>query len=745
MSERKFSTSLFRTIMWLSILPMLIVIVFFASQFYVSSLEQAQQSLSWRVKNDALALRQQLYQSTIDNERLANSKAIAQLPVRILYSQFALTQMQAYVTTHVHANAALVIDNEGFIVEGYPLNALNIPVPITTGIVEAVNQTQDSLYFVITMADVINKTSKQINYIAIASPLNLEQESLSTPYRNTGVLLSIQPLSGLLGSLFDIDQSFEASAANTYEAVLGNEMHEALGEGGIKTSLNALSRIVSVLHEGKEQPLNLRITEPTMPHLEALKNSVVFAGALLFVLAVLAALFAKWLVAKLNKPLQDITYLSQQYAQGDYDFKGEAFSYSEFEHISKDLQSMAMTIEKQIDSLQQEKQKAQASERSKSLFLANMSHEIRTPMNGIFGYVQLLEKTQLKANQMEFARQIRVCTQMLLTVINDVLDFSKIEANKVVLEQRPCDLTLMLKDVMSLFEPTCAGKGIKCTICISDDKPICVLTDEVRLKQVLINLISNAVKFTAEGGIELALDYRLSGNQCVCQFTVTDTGVGIAKEKQSQLFQPFVQAQDSTTREFGGTGLGLSICKRLVELMGGAITLQSEVNKGSSFIINLDFPRCEDIPLEQEEHLDLPLPQQFLDSRVLVAEDNPINQYVIETFLEELGAEVYIVDNGKLAVEAVAQQGFDIILMDVQMPVMDGLSAAQAICAQYPSHPPIIAVSANAMSQDVEQARAAGMQDHLAKPIEFNELVKILNKWLQKGSAAPIEKHRLSH
>ncbi|WP_462157837.1 ATP-binding protein [Pseudoalteromonas sp. GB56] len=735
MRTPKFSAALFRTIVFISILPMLIIVVFFANQFYSSTLEQAQQTLTWRAKNDALAIRQILYKATIENERLATSKAIAQLPVRILYSQFALTQLQSYVTGSANTAAAMVIDSDGFIVEGYPLSALNLNPKVTQPITQQVMANKSSIYFVLSLPDVNGNDNELVTYIGVATMLSLEQESLSTPFKNTGVLLTLKPASGLLGEIKLIEQQESDLGERDYFLRYADEVI-GVSEKQLRTdSLSARSPIVDVSHRNNRISLELGISELQSPHLEALKHSLAFSGILLISLALCAILLARWFVRKLNQPLNDIAVLSQEYAKGRYESHVRKFNYSEFQNLSDNLQSMAGTIEHQIESLQEEKHRAQVSERAKSLFLANMSHEIRTPMNGIFGYLQLLQSSTLEPQQSDYIRQIRLCTEMLLTVINDVLDFSKIEANKVILEKRPCDVKRIIQDVLSLFQPTCESKGINCKSQLDDDIPVYVLCDEIRVKQVLINIVSNAVKFTSKGGIEIGLHNRIEGNKCLCLFYVKDTGVGIAKEKQSKLFQPFVQAQDSTTREFGGTGLGLTICKRLVELMGGTINLESELGEGSKFTIELDFELSETAPAIADLTTDTTLADHFSGAHVLVAEDNPINQCVIERFLEDLGIQVTTVENGQEAIVAQTEQRFDLILMDIQMPVMDGLSAAKEICARDPNHEPIIAVSANAMSQDVDEALRAGMQDHLAKPIEHPVLVAMLSKWLVKKEA----------
>ncbi|MEM0515462.1 ATP-binding protein [Pseudoalteromonas sp. YIC-827] len=697
---------------------------------------QAQQTLNWRANNDALALRQQLFKTAIDNERLANSKAIAELPIRILYSQFALTQLQEYVTQNSNIHAAMVIDKAGFTVEGFPLKALNMDIATTAPLVQQSMMQSGSSYFVIEYDDLNDSQAQPLAYLAIATPLNLERGSLSTPYQTTGILLTLQPISSLLGSLAQIEQVEQLEQNNTYRMMLAHNELAELGKLSSRAQLTAQSDIVAVLHKGKSSPLSLLLSEPHELHLSALRRSLAFVAILILSLSILALLLARWLVRRFNQPLTDIALLSQDYAQGQYESQVHPFRYHEFENISTNLQSMAKTIEAQIASLKEKKLRAQASERAKSLFLANMSHELRTPLNGIFGFVQLLQSTQLESQQAQYTQQIQLSTKMLLTVINDILDFSKIEANKVAIESRPCELVQLVKDANAFFAPSCAQKGISCTLVLPEQGQVYALCDEMRLRQVLSNLVSNAVKFTSQGGIEIGLRVSETQSNYQCGFYVKDTGVGIAKEQRAQLFQPFVQAQASTTREFGGTGLGLSICKRLLELMGGTISLTSELGVGSTFSISLEVERTAPITKVDPDKTS-PAQQRFDGFRALVAEDNPINQRVISMFLEKLGVTVHLVENGEQAIAAEAEQDFDLILMDIQMPVMDGLSASRAICAQNPHHAPIIAVSANAMSQDIDKALAAGMQDHLAKPIEYQALLALLHKWLASKAAQP--------
>jgi len=366
--------------------------------------------------------------------------------------------------------------------------------------------------------------------------------------------------------------------------------------------------------------------------------------------------------------------------------------------------------------------------RAKSEFLANMSHEIRTPMNGILTAVEIIENTNNETKRNDFLRIIKVSADSLLQIINDILDFSKIEAGKLQMETICFDLYEMLDDVTRLIFISASKKSVSGKLLIEKDVPQYIKGDPLRLKQILLNLLSNALKFTEKGTIQVNVSVNEKDTLSEqISFSVTDTGLGIDEEKKKILFKKFSQADSSITRKFGGTGLGLVISKKLVEMMGGHIDFRSETGKGSEFffIIPLDKPTSDEIKEVSEiknkdhstEHTDT------IHLNILVAEDNLVNQAIIKEVLSGFGWNYELVDDGKKAVEKVQQNQYDLILMDVMMPVMDGLDATRKIRAlPGQANIPIIALTASVTDRDLQKVFQSGMDAYVPKPIHIHAL-----------------------
>ena len=368
---------------------------------------------------------------------------------------------------------------------------------------------------------------------------------------------------------------------------------------------------------------------------------------------------------------------------------------------------------------------AEASRRAKAQFLANMSHEIRTPMNAVIGLTNLLQHTQPTREQAEYLTAIGSSSQNLLVILNDILDSSKMEAGKLTLEQIPFRLPDAVRRLSTMFRYAADSKGLQLRVAIGDGVPPAVLGDPTRLQQVLVNLVSNALKFTRQGGVTVHVDPAVppapDAEHVALRFSVQDTGIGIAADKLSAIFEDFSQANASTTREFGGTGLGLSIARNLVQLHGGQLGVRSEEGLGSEFFFELTFP-VADATLAQPEVQAGPLPAFEPALRVLVAEDNELNQLVARKTLENWNVHVVIAPNGRLAVEQAIQaaEPFDAVLMDVQMPELDGYAATRALRQFFPDEQrlPIIGLTASVLPEDRGLALAAGMNDTLAKPFD---------------------------
>jgi len=408
-------------------------------------------------------------------------------------------------------------------------------------------------------------------------------------------------------------------------------------------------------------------------------------------------------------------------------------------HLAEEIERLVAQRQATELALRQARDASDAANRSKSDFLANMSHEIRTPLNAVVGMASVLLDTEIASAQREYIEIIRQNGDALLDIINDILDFSKIEAGEMELELIPCDLRATANQVLDLFSERALRAGLGIGVTYGPDIPALILTDPTRLRQILVNLVGNAIKFTTQGRVDMTITGLSEGGDFHLVFAISDTGIGIPPERIDRLFKAFSQVDSSTSRKYGGTGLGLAITLRLVQLLDGQITVSSEPGRGSTFTFRIPAravareSRAEPSSGESDPEFAHRHPL-----RILVAEDIAVNRKVIGLYLSRLGYSSSMVVDGREAVEAVSTSTFDVVLMDMQMPGIDGPTATRLIrslpgCA---SHPYIIALTANVLIEHRADARESGMQDYLSKPLRAEALKKSLRRahdWLKEN------------
>ncbi|THD66193.1 ATP-binding protein [Phenylobacterium sp.] len=478
--------------------------------------------------------------------------------------------------------------------------------------------------------------------------------------------------------------------------------------------------------------LALSVYSPTLGAL--LPQFIALTAALLFGGVGVALFLARGMAHRVIAPVQSLSDAMHQVAAGgnfepievkapDELFRGLT---SSFNHLLGKLGEREEDLKGAMRDLEAARDAANAANVLKTQFLANMSHEIRTPLNGVLAMAEVMSMGELADVQRERLGIIRQSGSLLLAVLNDVLDLSKIEAGKLSLVREDFDIAATLSPTAETFQVLAQGKGLEFGFTISDAAKGWWRGDADRLRQIVGNLLSNAVKFTPQGSVSAAVEVTPQGD--TLRLVVRDSGVGIAPEKLPALFEKFTQADNSATRRFGGTGLGLAICRELTQMMGGSIDVESREGHGSTFTVDLPLTRGEAAGAAQAEAAQTDGDRNI---RLLAAEDNPTNQQVLAAVMESLGIDIDIVSDGKQAIDAWRVGGYDLVLMDIQMPIMDGIEAARQIRAteldEQRKRTPIVALTANALTYQVEEYMAAGMDGHVAKPIEIAKLYEAIS------------------
>lgn len=479
------------------------------------------------------------------------------------------------------------------------------------------------------------------------------------------------------------------------------------------------------------------------------QEAILLKAAVLALIALLLTFFlARQLARRLSQPISAMGRAVEAIKAGDYRAQLPEDDSSELGDLARHINNLATELDsasreqrEAIHQLTQAREEAEQANRAKSDFLAMMSHELRTPMNGVLGMLQLLETTEMNQEQAEYSALAIESTEHLLKVINDILDFSRIERGALELERIPFSLTELLQDSIQVFQHSAQQRGLYLRLENPTDlESFEVQGDPTRIRQILVNLLGNALKFTEEGGIRIETQWQPLDSE-VLWFTcaVRDSGIGIAQQRLEHMFNAFQQADNSISRRYGGTGLGLSIARTLAERMGGTLHAISEEGAGSVFTLEIPLPFSR-------RNVESPPPKKRSEEaesglEVLLVEDNPVNQTVIEAMLRSLGYRVELVGDGAHAVQHFDPQRFAAVLMDCRLPIMDGYEATRQIRRRTPQcNTPIIALTANALQGDREACLQAGMNDYLAKPFKRADLERVLLRWLGKrGQASPQE------
>ncbi|MGO4891093.1 ATP-binding protein [Flavobacterium sp. W21_SRS_FM6] len=737
MKQIPFIHLLFRQVGLFILIPIILVISYSLIMAYraeTTLMKNAIQSRGYAVASDINGKLTRYQYATIE---LSQNKGLAEVAKNILYSQFVDKSLQQFVQHYDGIESAFIMDEKGFVVSGYPLVTLRAKSPELQQIVQRklanthhASNLPELHYFDGAMLNLQQtSTSLDTGHLVFITRLQRETESIINPMETNSMLFVVLSQEQLLQV-----SSTKSTDLSSQEYNVLSSREQTLSTIDVETKTYANNPFLLELPiwiNDRPMPLSVINYHQTSNYFLAVYQNIAVTLLALLIIFVVTYYFLRVWMQKLNTPIREMVQLSHQIAKGNYKLPAEQNPFIEFHQIHDALKKMALQISNQIFDLQEARLKAESSDKLKSQFLANMSHEIRTPMNGVLGVLQLLEQQITDPRQAKMLDTAITSGGNLMRILNDILDLSKIEAEQLEIEHVAFNPKLLIEDVCDLSRANCQEKGLVFNVRIDEQLNMLWSSDSLRISQILYNLLSNAVKFTAKGCISFEAHYCLKEGRHLLQCSISDQGIGISPSQLKLLFTPFKQADASTTREFGGTGLGLVICKKLVELMHGEFSVVSEPGVGSCFTFNVELQQVVVTHPEPSVQIKDERPPNLQDKRILIAEDNMINQEIIKLMLEDTQAKICLVNNGEEALEAYQTFLPDLILMDVQMPIMDGVTAIQQLRAQGMDQP-IVMLTANVSQRDVSHYLSIGADQVLGKPTQLEELYTVLRHFLTR-------------